>query len=482
MPPSRSSLVVNHRIAITGTQARATIVGSRLPYIATRPGAVRDIDAAADATRSERDLVSYMDERPGSVSGPGTALFDQGGPVTLADARRGIERAEGAVCCTVISVRRSDAESLRLTTKEDWERFVRANWQREFARMSGIPENRVRFVAAMHANQPNNLHVHILSWDAAKDGAWDSLLGKRPMEDGRRNLTDAALSPERERLGRERSEARDSAVRAMRSLDLMSKREEVGIPVDGSLKFAHLIRFHPEVAARVREVALDARDGDTTIRSECERHERAVTEMGKLKGLEGADLDHYVHEAKADLERRLCNAAVSAMVEDRHARSLGDREGLWTGARREDGEHSRADEPARNDSRSTDVLWEVAPSVARRREQALAQEMSSILNESEKDALLDAASKGEPLPDDAFRRCPTLAHEKRVLAYVPRAAKGKKRSHDTGSDVASDVTRFGMRELAHHLLCQGGRRTNERDAAAERGQEPLREVGADMDR
>jgi hypothetical protein len=61
---------------------------------------VRDIDAAADALRGERDLVSYMDERPGSVSGPGTALFDQGGPVTLADARRGIERAEGAVCCT----------------------------------------------------------------------------------------------------------------------------------------------------------------------------------------------------------------------------------------------------------------------------------------------------------------------------------------------------------------------------------------------
>ena len=58
------------------------------------------------------------------------------------------------------------------------------------------------------------------------------------MEEARRELADAALTPVRETLGRERTLARDEAVLAARTLDGDALAKEVHLPGTGSLEVA----------------------------------------------------------------------------------------------------------------------------------------------------------------------------------------------------------------------------------------------------
>ena len=96
---SRSSLVVNHQVLLPGSHGRAAAGTHRIRYIATRLGAVRGLTPAdeAFATRQRKlRLAGYLDRRPGAAAALGTALFDQLGPVALADARRELAQAKGA--------------------------------------------------------------------------------------------------------------------------------------------------------------------------------------------------------------------------------------------------------------------------------------------------------------------------------------------------------------------------------------------------
>ena len=71
---SRSSLVVNARVHLSGSRGRSAVITNNVEYVATREGA--DKSATVDDLRryelAERmGLVGYCAERPGS-----TALFD----------------------------------------------------------------------------------------------------------------------------------------------------------------------------------------------------------------------------------------------------------------------------------------------------------------------------------------------------------------------------------------------------------------------
>ena len=106
---SRSSLVVNARVHLSGSRGRSAVITNNVEYIATREGA--DKSATVDDLRrsdlAERmGLVGYCAERPGS-----TALFDQDGAVPLRMARRELEKADGAIATVVLSVRRTRRES-----------------------------------------------------------------------------------------------------------------------------------------------------------------------------------------------------------------------------------------------------------------------------------------------------------------------------------------------------------------------------------
>lgn len=242
---SRSSLVVNARVHLSGSRGRSAVITNNVEYVATREGA--DKSATVDDLRrselAERmGIVGYCAERPGS-----TALFDQNGAVQLRTARRELEKADGAIATVVLSVRRDEACELDLACKEDWQRFCRRNLTPALAEAMGIPESSVRWVAAEHENHPNSKHVHVIAWSS--DGSFDSLMARNRLDRARNALTDAALVPALAAEHEARDLARSRAVDAVRHIPA----DEIGVtlPADGRISYAHLRRWHPDVAKAV---------------------------------------------------------------------------------------------------------------------------------------------------------------------------------------------------------------------------------------
>lgn len=311
-----SALVVNHRVALSGTGARSAVASHRVGYIATRPGCDRAATEADLARAREREAaVGYIGCRPGS-----TALFDADGAVSLAEARRRLSGCGGAVVCSVIAVRREECDRLGLGDKEDWQAFARANLTREYARMMGIPESRVGWVASFHLNSEANKHLHVLVYD--RDGGFDRLLARADMERARRALTEAAIAPELERLGVEREAARERAVELVRSAGAGPLGEEVELPGEGRISYGHLRRYHPEVARRVEAAVARAAGRSPELRRALARHEGACREIADLRGLEGSEREAYLAREAADLRSRACNAALRAIAPDRSARPV----------------------------------------------------------------------------------------------------------------------------------------------------------------
>ena len=441
MPPTRSSFVVNHRIALSGSKARAAIPTHRVEYLATRPGAVRELteDDEALANQARKlGIAGYIDRRPGAASVGGTALFDQNGPVSLAEARRRLAQADGAVCASVLSVRREDAEALGLADKESWERFVRANWPQRFAAMAGIPESRVGYVAAMHIHpKGTNVHVHVLSWDTAADDPWDSILPRRRMERVREELVSQALAPAIRRLDEERSLARDAAAALMRGADPASLAAVVELPGEGSLDYEHLRRFHPGVRERLDMAVRRSVEETPALREEVVRYRRAVSTSAELRGLESSERESYISSAERDLRRRLGNALLRAMRPDR----------------------SPAERPFRSDTGFPDVQ----PSSDRRRGRALAQELSAFLSPSERRTIVEAIAESREVPTALFRKSPSLRRSIASSGRLARRIAGSVRSSRKlaaiarraldggGKDVPDDPSEEAIRQTLRAL-------------------------------
>ena len=203
----RSSLFVNARVHLPGSKGRATVSSHTVGYIATRPGA----DASptpGDLRRAElaerMGLAGYYAERPGS-----TALFDQDGAVPLREARARIASADGALSTWVVSVRREEADELRLGCKDEWQRWCRRELMPALAVAMGVPESSVRWVAAEHENALSSKHVHVLAWSS--DGSFSSVMPKHRLERARAMMTDAALAPAMKMALEERGLARRAA-------------------------------------------------------------------------------------------------------------------------------------------------------------------------------------------------------------------------------------------------------------------------------
>ena len=179
-----SQLVVNHRVALHGSAQHAAIGGSRVLYIANREGAVAlktDDDLRIERENARMTALGYIAYRPGSIPEPnaGRALFDACGVPERARIQRELRETSSAIITSVVSVRREDAESLGLTTKQDWERLLRSQWARYVEGLGIMEPQDVRWVAAFHVNQRNNLHVHVITWDGS--GRLNSLLPRRRM-------------------------------------------------------------------------------------------------------------------------------------------------------------------------------------------------------------------------------------------------------------------------------------------------------------
>lgn len=422
---SRSSLVVNARVHLSGSRGRSAVITNNVEYVATREGA--DKSATVDDLRrselAERmGIVGYCAERPGS-----TALFDQDGAVQLRTARRELEKADGAIATVVLSVRRDEACELDLACKEDWQRFCRRNLTPALAEAMDIPESSVRWVAAEHENHPNSKHAHVIAWSS--DGSFDSLMARNRLDRARNALTDAALAPALAAEHEARDLARSRAVGAVRHIPA----DEIGVtlPADGRISYAHLRRWHPDVAKAVDAAIAEAGSRHFEIKEAGAAYRKSVERCADLKGLEGVARGRYVNDAMHELRARQGNALLRVIAPD------------------------RATDPEREPIRS--ARPDHGPATERKRMRPLVGEVRACVAGEDLERAREAMRERGPVPEKCLRSCPSYALSMakapvaagralaKTLASATEGPKGKK---DPSDEVGQKAERALARALA----------------------------------
>lgn len=440
-----SKIVVNHRVMLSGSAHHGAIGGSRLLYIANRPGAVTV--KSNDDLRIEREnermaKLSYIGFRPGSVPEPngGHALFDAQGVPERARVQRELKGTDSAIITSMVSVRREDAEALGLTTKQDWERLLRSQWPKYIESMGVMEPQDVRWVAAYHVNQENNLHCHVFTWDDS--GRFNELLPKQRMSQANDELRAAVLRPQRDELSLVRTQARDELAARLRGLELgEEQRRSVieALPSEGSLKYARLAKLHSNSTEAVDAAVCRAFESDESLRQLRGQYFEAAAEHGRLKGLEGARLEAHMSAAEADLRARLGNALISN-VRNASAPSA---------------DHGCRREPAEPE-------YEIAlPPAARRRAQQIYEESVSCLGADGRERLAKCVAETSWESISAQRleleRIPSIgvnaasvssalsANTKAVLGLAERAMGGE--GGDFGDESSRRAVGLALRSL-----------------------------------
>ncbi|WP_322153408.1 hypothetical protein [Paratractidigestivibacter sp.] len=422
---SRSSLVVNARVHLPGSRGRSAVITNNVEYIATREGADRSLtpDDARRAELAERmGLVGYYAERPGS-----TALFGQDGAVALKDARKELEAADGAIATVVLSVRRDEADELRLACKEDWQRFCRQNLAPALSEAMGVPESSVRWLAAEHENHPSSKHVHVVAWSS--DGSFDSLMARNRLERARSDLTGAALRPALAVEHEARDIARTRAVDAARAVP--AEEIDVTLPPDGRISYAHLRRWHPDTAKAVDAALELAESKHPELKAANDAYRDSIERCAELKGLGGARRDRYVEDAMGELRSRQANAALRTVAPDRTA-------------------------PPEKGARRTHRPKE-GPATDRRRTRALEAEVRACVTGRDLEEAREAVRGRRPVPESCLRACPSyaLSVAKAPIAVggaVARALMADTGSKGGGRTLSDEVGRKAERILARALM------------------------------
>lgn len=358
-------VIVNHSVVRAGAPARASAAGLAA-YAGTRRGVVIEVSEADGRRLGVDGLAAYAANRTGSTGG----LWGADGPVAVAEARRAIAQNGGAVLTTVVTVPNDIAPGAGLDRLDAWQALVRSEWPRLFSEMTGVPESRVEFYAAMHVNGTSH-HVHILTVD--REGGWDSLLPKGKMEAARLEISSKAMAPLLREAYIERGLAREAALDAVARID--RNRLDIELPPDGRIEAAHLRRFHPEASAALREALDRAASDSPELAGALDRHRKAVERCAGLKCLTGEARDAYARKAAADLGLRCENAALRVMVPDRA--------------------------PARR------ATPETGPAAERRREAGLATEARACIPKARLERIARKVARGRDLEPADLRGCPT---------------------------------------------------------------------------
>lgn len=421
---SRSSLVVNARVHLSGSRGRSAVITNNVEYIATREGADKSAtvdDLRRSALAERMGLVGYCAERPGS-----TALFDQDGAIPLRAARRELEKADGAIATVVLSVRRDEASELDLACKEDWQRFCRRNLTPALAEAMDVPESSVRWVAAEHENHPSSKHVHVIAWSS--DGLFDSLIARSRLNRARGALTDAALAPALAAEHEARDLARSRAVEAARRVP--AEEIDVALPPDGRISYAHLHRWHPDVARAVDTAIAKAESKHPEIKEAGASYRESVERCAGLKGLEGVARDRYVNDAVRELRVRQGNALLRTIAPDRT--TANEREPIAS-ARLDNG-----------------------PATERKRMRTLIGEIRACVTGKDLEEARKAVRERRPIPESCLRPCPSYALSMakapvaagkalaKALVSATEDSKGRK-------DLSDEVGRKAERVLARAL-------------------------------
>lgn len=399
-------VIVNHSVVRAGTSARAAAAGLAA-YAGTRRGVVIEVSEADGRRLSADGLAAYAANRTGSTGG----LWGADGPVPVAEARRAIAQNGGAVLTTVVTVPNDIAPGAGLDRLDAWQALVRSEWPRLFSEMTGVPESRVEFYAAMHVNGTSH-HVHILTVDRVGD--WDSLLPKGKMEATRLEISSKAMAPLLREAYIERDLAREAALDAVARID--RSRLDIELPRDGRIEAAHLRRFHPEASAALREALDWAASDSPELAGALDRYKKAVERCADLKCLTGEARAAYASKAAADLGIRCENAALRVMVPDRVP--------------------ARGEAPARRATPGT------GPATERRREAGLATEARACIPRARLERLARKVARGRDLEPTDLRGCPTA---ERAFRHMPSPGPALGRAAAVATLVAREAARDARR-------------------------------------
>ncbi|MGI1691655.1 MobP3 family relaxase [Thermoanaerobacter uzonensis] len=169
--------------------------------------------------------VKYMDERPGSHG-----LFSSDENVSLKETMKELSKHSGIVWRFILSLKEEDAVKLGYTTRESWEKALRATISEAAAKM-GIPESNLRWVAAFHQKK-GHPHVHVVMWEKTPQRRRGKL-SKGETKDIKKVFLNEIYAKERLALTAEKSAVRDLIRDTARSdvVDVLRKVESARVKV-----------------------------------------------------------------------------------------------------------------------------------------------------------------------------------------------------------------------------------------------------------
>ncbi|NNG67882.1 MobP3 family relaxase [Caldanaerobacter subterraneus] len=162
--------------------------------------------------------VKYMDERPGSHG-----LFSSDENVSLKETMKELSKHSGVVWRFILSLKEEDAVKLGYTTRESWEKALRATISDAAAKM-GISESNLRWVAAFHQAK-GHPHVHVVMWEKTPQRRLGRL-SKGEVKDIKKIFLDEIYAKERLALTAEKSALRD-LIRDTAKRDILEVLREV---------------------------------------------------------------------------------------------------------------------------------------------------------------------------------------------------------------------------------------------------------------
>ncbi len=303
-----------HHVAYAGSKEKAELMIGRLLAESNR----NSLESAAIHAR-------YAGEREGSLGYFGSMADDPKG------AQKSILAAQGPVWRVINTVGEADALAMGgdLTTKDGWERASKPVVTKMIKEL-GLDPAKVQWIAAAHRHQKHehNPHIHLLIWETGeeptrKTGEWSDA--------ERRAIRKAWISelyrPERQVLGKEKSEARTEARSAL--IDLVARKNEMQgfnrelttrlatlgkmLPGRGRLAYAFM---PPEIKAKTEEGIRWLWDQDPGLKTQHDRYLETAERMGtfywhqdpeKTQNTPGRQeaLDRIRQNAEHDLIQRL---------------------------------------------------------------------------------------------------------------------------------------------------------------------------------
>lgn len=356
-----SALIVNHGVITTSSSALSSRVERTVAYVARLAAHLErgglDLELTDDDKRLLRiqDMVDYR-SRQGSYSGrrvdipasPGEVsggCFDLSGvrdPDTLAEE---IMQSGSNLITSVVSVKREDAERLGLTSKQDFQRLYREKWQEHVDKLGVIKPQDMRTVAFYHTDNPKNLHIHVLTWDASGRFSGESLIPKKNIMPARQTLVQEVykddlkklyyakdyvrvltLTQLRATLGQEigietylklsklkesvsLKDYQDLSLSPVRGLDTlekdMLKKALFQESTSGYVQYGSLSKEKRDVVDTCRESIVQ---NSPQLKTLIAHHTQICEELAEMNGYKGEASKYYLKRHADDLNRRLNNA------------------------------------------------------------------------------------------------------------------------------------------------------------------------------